>query len=118
MQADKLEPASGTSMQSIGQDIRNLWRVYRTVHRMAYDRGYQVAKAEWELPLEEFVQRFSVSPSSPSISRDSLQFVFNKSSGDAALVDSTKKQQTTGDSSSLLVFFSEEYTVGVKTIRG
>lgn len=60
------------------------------------DRGYNVAEQECTMSLDDFKARFG-----NDISRDGLQIRFTKDDGEQ-----------------LFVFFTDEPSVGVKTIRG
>jgi DNA-directed RNA polymerase I, II, and III subunit RPABC1 len=80
------------------RDISRLAKVYKTVHEMVSDRGYMVASTELEMSLNDFTQKYS---RNGVIDRQILTFLVEHS---------TEQDQ-------LLVFFSEEETVGIKPIR-
>ncbi|KAI8898956.1 RNA polymerase [Globomyces pollinis-pini] len=81
------------------RDISRLWRVYRTVHEMVLDRKYRVSKTELDISLDEFRSLYS---HGGSIDRQRLSFlVENESSSEDRL----------------LVFFSDEESLGVKHIK-
>jgi DNA-directed RNA polymerase I, II, and III subunit RPABC1 len=43
-------------MTSGSDDIRRLYRVYKTLFQMAHDRGYAVSQAELEMSMEDFLK--------------------------------------------------------------
>jgi DNA-directed RNA polymerase I, II, and III subunit RPABC1 len=82
------------------RDITRIWRIHKTVHKMAKDRGYSVPENEYTISLDDFKQRHG----NTDISRASLVYQFNKEDQEA-------------DDPKLAVFFTEETSIGVKTIR-
>jgi DNA-directed RNA polymerases I, II, and III subunit RPABC1 len=60
------------------------------------DRGYSVSEKECTMSLDDFKERFGT-----NINREGLQIRFNNEAGEE-----------------LYVFFTDEPSVGVKTIRG
>ncbi|KAI8911602.1 RNA polymerase, partial [Gorgonomyces haynaldii] len=76
-----------------------LWKVYKTVHEMVSDRGYLVSQNELELTLEDFVQQYS---KNGQIDKTQLTFLV---------------QHNENHDEQLLVFFSDEDSVGIKPIK-
>nr|KAJ3422497.1 DNA-directed RNA polymerases II 24 kDa polypeptide (RNA polymerase II subunit 5) [Polyrhizophydium stewartii] len=81
------------------REASRLWRVYKTVHEMVSHRGYMVSKAELELSLDEFRQQYT---KNGFIDRQSLTFLV---------------QHSTSPGDQLLVFFTDEDSVGIKPIK-
>lgn len=77
------------------RDISKLWKVHKTVHKMARDRGYGVSEEEYLMTLGDFKDRYG-----RNITRDKLTFLFQKEGGEQ-----------------LLVFFCEDTNIGVKPMR-
>jgi len=77
-----------------------MWRIFKTIHQLVHDRGYFVSQAELDLTLPEFIQTFC--SNNVITDRSALNFRVHKSE------DSSDK---------LFVFFSEDASVGVKSIR-
>ncbi|KAI3650355.1 hypothetical protein MP228_003836 [Amoeboaphelidium protococcarum] len=83
--------------QQDDRDLVKLWKVHKTIHKMAKDRGYSVGDNEFNLSLDEFRNQFG-----SVINRDALAFMFTNANE---------------PSDQLIVFFTEETSVGVKPIR-
>ncbi|EPZ34645.1 DNA-directed RNA polymerase I [Rozella allomycis CSF55] len=66
-----------------------LWRVHKTVHQMVHDRGYVVSQSELDLSLQDFLTKF----------------------GQNGMITETDP------TNQLYVFFAEELSLGVKSIR-
>ncbi|KAK9720630.1 DNA-directed RNA polymerases II 24 kDa polypeptide (RNA polymerase II subunit 5) [Basidiobolus ranarum] len=81
------------------REVAKLWRVYRTIHQLAHDRGYLVSQAELDMDLEQFKNMYA---RAGMVDRNSLTFLVQKKDD---------------PSDQLLVFFPEEKSVGVKPIR-
>ncbi|KAI0346573.1 DNA-directed RNA polymerase RPB5 subunit [Trametopsis cervina] len=81
-------------------ETARLWKVNRTIHELVKDRGFQVSDDEINLDLTTFKQHYA--NQSGSVDRSQLNFF-------------TTMQ--TNPSDQLYVFFSEERSVGVKTMR-
>ena len=97
------------------KDLSRLWKVHKTIHKMAKDRCYIVAEEEYQLPLDAFVSRFG-----QNLSRDGLAFLFQKDTSAAAAVaanGSADGPTQATDDGQLIVFFTEDTNVGVKPIR-
>ena len=62
------------------RDTAQLWKVFKTVHKMALDRGYKVAESEHSISLADFQDRFG------SIPRNDLQFMFTDNDGAQMIV--------------------------------
>jgi len=86
-------------MASEGDDSARLWKVNRTIHELVRDRGYQVSDDEINMDLVQFRQLFS---NGGSVDRNQLNFFTNHSQN---------------PSEQIFVFFSDERSVGVKTMR-
>ncbi|KAJ3248198.1 hypothetical protein HDU78_001598 [Chytriomyces hyalinus] len=85
-------------MESEDRDAVKLWRVHKTVHQMVNDRGFLVGEHELNMSLEQFKAdhyRAQV------IDRASLTFLVEHKD----------------DHEQLLVFFTDEETVGIKPIK-
>ncbi|KAJ1914056.1 DNA-directed RNA polymerases II 24 kDa polypeptide (RNA polymerase II subunit 5) [Mycoemilia scoparia] len=80
-------------------EVARMWRVYRTLHEMANDRGYAVLEHDINRSLEAFAAEFAPGG---SIDRSRLTF-------------SVQKRDDPSDQ--LLVFFPDSTTVGVQPIK-
>ncbi|KAJ3076213.1 DNA-directed RNA polymerases II 24 kDa polypeptide (RNA polymerase II subunit 5) [Quaeritorhiza haematococci] len=76
-----------------------LWRVYKTVHEMVNDRGYTVSQGELGMTLDGFRDAYA---RNGMVDRQALTFLVQKRD------DPTDQ---------LLVFFTEDETVGIKPIK-
>ncbi|KAI0029314.1 DNA-directed RNA polymerase RPB5 subunit [Vararia minispora EC-137] len=85
---------------SEGDDTATLWKVNRTVHEMVKDRGFSVADDEIHMDLNTF--RATYGSQTGSIDRSQLNFFTNRR--DEPLLQ-------------IFVYFTEEKSVGVKTMR-
>ncbi|THH10873.1 hypothetical protein EW145_g1016 [Phellinidium pouzarii] len=81
-------------------EAARLWRVNRTVHELVKDRGFQVSDEEIHMDLDTF--KNSYANSGGAVDRNQLNFFTNHQSD---------------SSDHVFVFFSEEKSVGVKTMR-
>ncbi|KAL5504033.1 RPB5 [Sanghuangporus vaninii] len=81
-------------------EATRLWRVNRTIHELVRDRGFQVSDEEIEMDLASFKQAYANSVG--SVDRNMLNFF-------------TNHRVNTQDH--IFVFFSDEKSVGVKTMR-
>ncbi|KAL5526673.1 RPB5 [Sanghuangporus sanghuang] len=81
-------------------EAAKLWRVNRTIHELVRDRGFQVSDEEIEMELASFKQAYANSVG--SVDRNMLNFF-------------TNHRVNTQDH--IFVFFSDEKSVGVKTMR-
>ncbi|KAH6571144.1 hypothetical protein BASA50_007876 [Batrachochytrium salamandrivorans] len=81
------------------REVSRLWRVYRTIHEMVSHRGYMVSKAELEMSLEDFRQTYT---KGGIIDRQGLTFLV---------------QHSSSADDQLLVFFTEDDSVGIKPIK-
>ncbi|THV02876.1 DNA-directed RNA polymerase RPB5 subunit [Dendrothele bispora CBS 962.96] len=86
-------------MSDVDESAR-LWKVNRTIHELVKDRGYQVSDEEINMDLYTFRQTYA--NSSGSVDRNQLNFFTNSQVNPAEQI---------------FVFFSEEKSVGVKTMR-
>jgi len=82
------------------EEITRLWKVNKTIHEMVNDRGYQVSEEEMNVPLDHFRQTHVTAAG--QMNRGSMHFF-------------TVKRDNASDQ--LFVFFCEEKTVGIKTMR-
>ncbi|KAL1738868.1 RNA polymerase, partial [Schizophyllum fasciatum] len=82
-------------------EVPRLWKVNRTIHELVRDRGFQVADYEINLSLDTFKNQY-VPPTSRTVDRNQLNFFTNHR-------DDTTDQ--------IFVFFSDEKSVGIKTMR-
>ncbi|KAE9408445.1 DNA-directed RNA polymerase RPB5 subunit [Gymnopus androsaceus JB14] len=81
-------------------DSAKLWKVNRTIHELVKDRGFSVSDDEINMDLATF--RGSFANQSGSVDRNQLNFFSN------SMVNPAEQ---------LFVFFSDEKSVGVKTMR-
>ncbi|KAJ3190363.1 DNA-directed RNA polymerases II 24 kDa polypeptide (RNA polymerase II subunit 5) [Gaertneriomyces sp. JEL0708] len=88
-------------MSDIDREAARLWRVWKTVHELVKDRGYSVSDRELELSLDEFK---ATHIRGDVVDRQNLTFLV------AGATEELKDQ-------SLLVFFTEDESVGIKPIR-
>jgi len=77
-----------------------LWRVNRTIHELVKDRGFQVSEEEINMDLATF--RATYTSGGGSLERGQLNFFTNHKDNPA---------------DQIFVFFSDEKSVGVKTMR-
>ncbi|KAK2460920.1 hypothetical protein APHAL10511_007390 [Amanita phalloides] len=82
-----------------GDESAKLWKVNRTIHELVRDRGYQVADEEINMDLQRFRDIYG---SGGIVDRSKLNF-YTSSPNDPA--------------NQIFVYFSEERSVGVKTMR-
>ncbi|TCD63576.1 DNA-directed RNA polymerases II 24 kDa polypeptide (RNA polymerase II subunit 5) [Steccherinum ochraceum] len=83
-----------------GDESAKLWRVNRTIHELVKDRGFQVADDEINMDLATFREVYLAGGS--GVDRGKLNFFSNH-------VENPMDQ--------IFVFFSDEKSVGVKTMR-
>ncbi|KAF8558214.1 RPB5 subunit of DNA-directed RNA polymerase [Imleria badia] len=81
-------------------ETAKLWKVNRTVHELVKDRGYQVSDEEINMDLTTF--RGHYANSGGSVDRNQLNFFTNSRDNSA---------------DQIFIFFSDEKSVGVKTMR-
>ncbi|EIM83705.1 DNA-directed RNA polymerase RPB5 subunit [Stereum hirsutum FP-91666 SS1] len=81
-------------------EAATLWKVNRTIHELVKDRGYQVADDEIHMDLTTFKSHYA--NSGGSVDRNQLNFFTN-------LRVNVEEH--------IFVFFSDEKSVGVKTMR-
>ncbi|TDL25611.1 RPB5 subunit of DNA-directed RNA polymerase [Rickenella mellea] len=81
-------------------EAARLWKVNRTVHELVRDRGFQVSDEEIEMDLATFKQLYA--NSGGSVDRTQINFFTNHKNN---------------PSDHIFIFFSEEKSVGVKTMR-
>ncbi|ESK92314.1 dna-directed rna polymerase i [Moniliophthora roreri MCA 2997] len=81
-------------------ETAKLWKVNRTIHELVKDRGFQVADEEINIDLQTFRETYANSMG--VVDRNQLNFY-------------THSQ--TDSSDQIFVFFSDEKSVGVKTMR-
>ncbi|KAF8624529.1 hypothetical protein AX15_005839 [Amanita polypyramis BW_CC] len=82
-----------------GDESARLWRVNRTIHELVRDRGYLVSDEEINMDLQRFRESYG---SGGIVDRGKMNF-YTSSPNDP--------------SNQLFVYFSEERSVGVKTMR-
>ncbi|KIK62504.1 hypothetical protein GYMLUDRAFT_84428 [Collybiopsis luxurians FD-317 M1] len=85
---------------SEGDESAKLWKVNRTMHELVKDRGFSVSDEEINMDLATFRQSFS--NQTGSVDRNQLNFFSNSMAN---------------PNEQLFVFFSDEKSVGVKTMR-
>ncbi|KAH7106516.1 DNA-directed RNA polymerase I [Auriculariales sp. MPI-PUGE-AT-0066] len=81
------------------EETTRMWKVSRTVHEMVHDRGYQVGQDELDLTLDEFQQQFCTNG---VVNRTTMTWF-------------TQKPEDPTDQ--IFVFYSEEKSVSIKTMR-
>ncbi|KAI0806331.1 DNA-directed RNA polymerase RPB5 subunit [Irpex lacteus] len=81
-------------------ETARLWKVNRTIHELVKDRGFQVSDDEINMDLATFKQHYA--NQSGSVDRSQLNFF------------TTHQQNPTEQ---IFIFFSDERSVGVKTMR-
>ncbi|EGF80785.1 hypothetical protein BATDEDRAFT_88106 [Batrachochytrium dendrobatidis JAM81] len=81
------------------REVSKLWRVYRTIHEMVSHRGYLVSKAELEMSLDDFRYTYT---KGGIIDRQGLTFLV---------------QHSSSENDQLLVFFTDDDSVGIKPIK-
>ncbi|KAF9084581.1 DNA-directed RNA polymerases II 24 kDa polypeptide (RNA polymerase II subunit 5) [Mortierella sp. GBA35] len=86
-------------MDNESREIVRLWRVYRTIHQLCAHRGYLIAQNELDQDLQKFTDLFA---SHGKVDRNALMFMVQKKDDPA---------------DQMLVFFPDEASVGVKTIK-
>ncbi|KAH8831310.1 DNA-directed RNA polymerase RPB5 subunit [Flagelloscypha sp. PMI_526] len=77
-----------------------LWKVNRTIHELVRDRGFAVSDEETNLDLKTFREAYASQMG--IVDRNQLNFVTNS---------------VTDQSDQIFIFFSDENSVGVKTMR-
>ncbi|KAH9481652.1 DNA-directed RNA polymerases I, II, and III subunit RPABC1 [Psilocybe cubensis] len=81
-------------------ETAKLWKVNRTIHELVKDRGFQVSDDELYMDLNRFRQLYA--NNSGVVDRNQLNFYTTSN---------------TNPTDQIFVFFSEERSVGVKTMR-
>ncbi|KAJ3483393.1 hypothetical protein NLI96_g6347 [Meripilus lineatus] len=81
-------------------ETAKLWKVNRTIHELVKDRGFQVSDEEINMDLNSFRSHYG--GHSGSVDRGQLNFFTN---------------HRDNPSDQIFVFFSDERSVGVKTMR-
>ncbi|KAI0091349.1 DNA-directed RNA polymerase RPB5 subunit [Irpex rosettiformis] len=81
-------------------ETARLWKVNRTIHELVKDRGFQVSDDEINMDLATFKQHYA--NQSGSVDRSQLNFF-------------TTSQVNPNEQ--IFIFFSDERSVGVKTMR-
>ncbi|TFK40240.1 RNA polymerase [Crucibulum laeve] len=82
-------------------ETAKLWKVNKTIHELVRDRGFLVSDDEIHMDLAQFKVQY-LANSSGIVDRNQLNFYTNS---------------RTNPSDHIFVFFSEEKSVGVKTMR-
>ncbi|GAA5859528.1 hypothetical protein JCM8547_006864 [Rhodosporidiobolus lusitaniae] len=83
------------------RETARLFRVSRTVHELVKDRGYAIAEDEIKMTLDEFKAQHA--PGGTAIDKAKINFQASKA-------DTDKDE-------SIYVFYAEEASVGIKTMR-
>ncbi|KAF8656865.1 hypothetical protein AX16_002412 [Volvariella volvacea WC 439] len=81
-------------------ETAKLWKVNRTIHEMVRDRGFLVADEEINMDLQRF--RDTYANNSGIVDRSQLNFY---------------TQSRTNPTDQIFIFFTDEKSVGVKTMR-
>ncbi|KAF8920211.1 RNA polymerase [Mucidula mucida] len=82
------------------EEAAKLWKVNRTVHELVKDRGFQVSNDELLMDLNQFRETYA--SQTGSIDRGQLNFYTNS---------------VTNPTDQIFIYFSDEKSVGVKTMR-
>ncbi|KAF9046862.1 DNA-directed RNA polymerase RPB5 subunit [Hymenopellis radicata] len=82
------------------EEAAKLWKVNRTVHELVKDRGFQVSNDELQMDLNQFRETYA--SQTGSIDRGQLNFFTNS---------------VTNPTDQIFIYFSDEKSVGVKTMR-
>ncbi|GAA5889389.1 hypothetical protein JCM6882_000729 [Rhodosporidiobolus microsporus] len=82
------------------RETARLFRVSRTVHELVRDRGYAIAEDEIKMSLDEFKGLYAAGGT--AIDKAKINF-------------SASKAESAGDS--IFIFYAEEASVGIKTMR-
>ncbi|KAF8525838.1 DNA-directed RNA polymerase RPB5 subunit [Hysterangium stoloniferum] len=85
---------------SSDEEVARLWKINRTIHELVKDRGFQVSADEIAMDLQTF--RATYASNMGSVDRSQLNFFTNS---------------RTNASDHIFIFFTEEKSVGVKTMR-
>ncbi|KZT73097.1 RPB5 subunit of DNA-directed RNA polymerase [Daedalea quercina L-15889] len=85
---------------SEADESAKLWKVNRTIHELVKDRGFQVSDDEINMDLATFQSHYA--NNSGSVDRSQLNFFTNHKNNPMTQI---------------FVYFSEEKSVGVKTMR-
>ncbi|KAI0050456.1 DNA-directed RNA polymerase RPB5 subunit [Auriscalpium vulgare] len=85
---------------SDGDDAAALWKVNRTIHELVKDRGFQVSDEEINMDLTAFKAEYA--SNGGSVDRNRLNFFTNS---------------RLNPQDQIFVFFTDERSVGVKTMR-
>ncbi|KAJ3009211.1 DNA-directed RNA polymerases II 24 kDa polypeptide (RNA polymerase II subunit 5) [Thoreauomyces humboldtii] len=81
------------------RDAARLWRVYKTIRELVRDRGYEVPQSEIDMSLDEFKSQYV---GAGVVNRAGMTYVSHLSGR---------------PTEQLLVFFTEEDSVGIKPIK-
>ncbi|GAA5993095.1 hypothetical protein JCM10908_003104 [Rhodotorula pacifica] len=84
----------------IERETARLFRVSRTAHELVRDRGYAIAKEEIDMSLDEFKAQYA--PGGTAIDKAKINFSAAKEADSAEQI---------------YVFYAEETSVGIKTMR-
>ncbi|GAA5916843.1 hypothetical protein JCM8208_007001 [Rhodotorula glutinis] len=82
------------------REVARLFRVARTAHELVRDRGFAISEDEIKMSLDDFKDQYAAG--SNAIDKAKINF-------------SAAKPDATGES--IYVFYSEEASVGIKTMR-
>ncbi|GAA6031611.1 hypothetical protein JCM8097_006548 [Rhodosporidiobolus ruineniae] len=84
------------------RETARLFRVSRTVHELVRDRGYGISEDEIAMSLDEFKGQYA--PGGTAIDKAKINF-------------SAQRSTAQGNEESIFVFYAEEASVGIKTMR-
>ncbi|GAA6007239.1 DNA-directed RNA polymerase core subunit RPB5 [Rhodotorula paludigena] len=82
------------------REVARLFRVSRTAHQLVRDRGYAIAEEEIKMSLEDFRQQYAAGGT--AIDKAKINF---------------SAQHSEVERDSIFVFYAEEASVGIKTMR-
>ncbi|KAF9000619.1 RNA polymerase [Cyathus striatus] len=85
---------------SEGDETAKLWKVNRTIHELVRDRGFLVSDEEIHMSLDDFRKMYS--NQTGTVDRNQLNFYTTS---------------RTNPTDQIFVFFTDEKSVGVKTMR-
>ncbi|THH18125.1 hypothetical protein EW146_g2811 [Bondarzewia mesenterica] len=112
---------------SEGDDVAKLWKVNRTIHELVRDRGFQVSDDEVNMDLATFKSMYASSGESveyAQLSSSTLSRRYRTQYLPMRFLETQSRNQlnfftnsSTNAADQIFVFFSDEKSVGVKTMR-
>ena len=59
MNADPSDQDRAKAAADSERELTRLWRAWKTIHEMCFDRGYELSEEELRISLEEFRDKFT-----------------------------------------------------------